>query len=321
MTLGDRFGISAETLAHLQRAIGDAQVVGGIVLGSGLGSLLETWPTVTTLQGADIPGYPRSTVAGHAGRMAVVRWDGSGADGALRAGGSEADTGGQDVTGCHAPGEIEARRGSDRISGQHVGLVFQGRVHFYEGYERPDVTFAVRLAAALGAGWMIFTNAAGSLDPNITPGTIMVVEDHIRILLLGAGPLQGIVKADAGRGTPYHPGRTEEFYRVLSAAGLRTVRGVLMGCLGPAYETAAEVEMARRVGAQAACMSTVVEVEEAARCGVDAVAASLITNLGTGLSARPLSHEEVMLMAEQIGPQFAAGIAQLVAGWIPDDRD
>lgn len=273
----ETFDIPDETLAFMTKSCGPRPFAGAVVLGSGLGTLLDSWETEVVLAGEEIPGYPRSTVPGHAGRVAVVRW------------------------------------------GQNRGLAFQGRVHFYEGYARPEVTFAVRLAAALGAKWMMLTNAAGSLDANITPGTIMVAEDHIRILFLGAAPLRGARGGSSLRGSPYHPRRTEELFRTLSRSGLRVVRGTLMGCLGPTYESASEVEMSRRLGAHAACMSTVIEVEEAARCGLETIAASLITNLGTGLAGKPLSHDEVVEMAGRVGPAFADGIARVVALWAGEE--
>ena len=261
-----------KTLAILREACGGEALAGAVVLGSGLGVLLEHWQSETILKGTEIPGYPRSTVAGHAGQVAVVRWNG------------------------------------------RPGLVFQGRVHLYEGYTRAEITFAVRLAAELGATWMLFTNAAGSVNPSFPPGTVMVVEDHLK-LFLGAyaagipGPGRSL------RGSPYHPGRTRDLLRMLSGRELAVVRGTLMGGLGPTYETCAEVEMTRRMGGDAACMSTVVEAEEGVRLGLEVAALSLITNLATGLSAEPLAHAEVVAMAAARGPELAAGIAAVVNAW------
>lgn len=261
-----------KTLARLRDACGGEAIAGAVVLGSGLGVLLEHWQPETILRGSEIPGYPRSTVAGHAGQIAIVRWNG------------------------------------------RPGLVFQGRVHLYEGYGRAEITFAVRLAAELGARWMLFTNAAGSVNPSFPPGTIMVVEDHLK-LFLGAHAA-GIPGAGRGlRGSPYDAARTRELLHILGGRDLTVVRGTLMGGLGPTYETGAEVEMTRRMGGDAACMSTVVEAEEAARLGLEVAALSLITNLATGLSSEPLSHEEVVAMAGARGPELAAGIAEVVDAW------
>jgi purine-nucleoside phosphorylase len=270
-----QYEIPAATLDKIRSAANGEPIAGAVVLGSGLGTLLDSWETVALFQGTELPGYPTSTVAGHAGRVALVRW------------------------------------------GKQLGLVFQGRVHFYEGYQRPQITFAVRLAAALGAGWMMFTNAAGSVHPHFFPGTVMVVEDHVRIFM-GA---TGAWRSGGGPtlcGSPYDQTRTEQCFRIMAREGLRVMRGVLFGGLGPTYETAAEVEMIRRLGAHGACMSTVVEAEEAARLGMEVVAMSLITNLGTGLSNQALSHDEVVEMANDVGPLMAKGIAEVVQTWQTD---
>jgi purine-nucleoside phosphorylase len=259
-------------VAALRDALGGRPVAGAMVLGSGLGVLLEAWETERVLAAETIPGYPRSTVPGHAGRVGIVRW------------------------------------------GEARGLVFQGRVHFYEGHDRPAVTFAVRLAAALGARWMLLTNAAGSADPRIAPGNVMVVEDHIR-LFAGRRSGTGAVPGPARCGTPYSARMAEEAFRVLGEEGLRTLRGVLQGCPGPAYETAAEIEMMRRLGASAACMSTVIEVEEAWRLGMEVAALSLITNWATGLSPHALDHAEVVEMAGRVAPFMGRALDRLARLW------
>jgi purine-nucleoside phosphorylase len=259
-------------LEPLRRAAGGEPLAGAVVLGSGLGGLLDAWSCEASFQPAALPGYPRSTVPGHAGRAAVVHWG--------------------------------ARR----------GLVLQGRVHFYEGHRRPAVTFGVRLAAALGCRWILLTNAAGATDPLLAPGTVMVVEDHLR-LTIGGRAAAGAVAGRRICGSPYDPRRTEQLFRELGAQGLRVVRGALFGGLGPNYETAAEVEMIRRMGGLAACMSTVIEAEEGARLGLEVAAVSLVTNLATGLAGRPLDHSEVVAVAAEVGPQLAAGVARVIAAW------
>jgi len=266
-------GVPDAALAVLRDALGGRAAAGAIVLGSGLGVLLEAWETERTLDAETIPGYPRSTVPGHAGRLAIVRW------------------------------------------GEARGLVFQGRVHFYEGHDRPAVTFGVRLSAALGARFVLLTNAAGSADPRIAPGGVMVVEDQIRIFAgRRSGP--GAVPGPTRSGTPYSARLAEEAFRVLGEEGLRTLRGVLQGCPGPAYETAAEIEMMRRLGASAACMSTVIEAEEASRLGMEVAALSLITNWATGLSSQPLDHAEVVEMAAKVAPSLGHALDRLARLWV-----
>ncbi|MFH1144050.1 MAG: purine-nucleoside phosphorylase [Candidatus Eisenbacteria bacterium] len=269
----------AAILSTLRDAFGDAPVAGAVVLGSGLGGLLEEWRPARILETAGIPGYPASGVAGHAGRLAMVEW------------------------------------------GRARGLVFQGRVHFYEGYRRPDVTMNVRVAASLGARWILLSNASGSVDPLVPPGTIVVVEDHIR-LLVGRAAAHGAMSGGPSKGSPYDTRRTEEAFAMLGREGLRAQRGILFGGLGPSYETAAEVEMIRRLGATVACMSTVIEAEEARLAGLDVAAFSMVTNLATGLAAGRLTHDEVVAAAKRIGPALARAIDRLVRSWaeepVPD---
>jgi purine-nucleoside phosphorylase len=265
-------GVPDAAVAVLREALGGARAAGAMVLGSGLGVLLDAWDVERVLDAETIPGYPRSGVAGHAGRVAIVGW------------------------------------------GEARGLVFQGRVHFYEGHDRPAVTFAVRLAAALGARWMLLTNAAGSTDPLLAPGSVMVVQDHIRLFAgRRAGP--GAVPGPTRVGSPYSEHRAEEAFRVLAEEGVRTLRGVLQGWAGPSYETAAEIEMMRRLGASAACMSTVIEAEEAWRLGMDVAALSLITNWATGLSAHALDHAEVVAMAARVAPSLGRALERLAQAW------
>jgi purine-nucleoside phosphorylase len=267
-----RTDIPDSALAPLRLAAQGEPLAGAVVLGSGLGGLLDAWPCEASFGPEELPGYPRSTVPGHAGRVVIVRW------------------------------------------GRRRGLVLQGRVHFYEGHGRPAVTFGVRLAAALGCRWILLTNAAGATDMRLAPGTVMVVEDHVR-LTIGGRAVAGAPAGPGLCGSPFDGRRTEQLFRELGAQGLRVVRGVLFGGLGPNYETAAEVEMIRRMGGHAACMSTVIEAEEAARLGLEVAAVSLITNLATGLCARPLDHDEVVAMAAEIGPELAGGVARVVAAW------
>ena len=263
--------VPAAALERLRAAAGEP-IAGAVVLGSGLGVLLDTWQPDVRIATSDLAGFPSSTVAGHAGSVALVR-----------------------------------------CAGRRV-LVFQGRVHFYEGYDRRQVTCGVRLAAALGARWLLLTNAAGSCDPLIVPGSVLVIEDHVR-LFMGLRGARGAAAGPPRRGSPYDQRRTEALFRTLGRIGLRTVRGALYGGFGPNYETAAEVEMIRRLGAQAACMSTVVEAEEAGRLGLEVAAISLITNLCTGLAVDRLDHEEVVARGREIGPKLGRAIDQLVCEW------
>ena len=265
-------GALAQARDAVLARLGPGPYAGAVVLGSGLGALLEHWAVEGDVDVATIPGAPAPGIAGHRGRLARVSW------GAAR------------------------------------GLVFEGRVHFYEGRRREEVTYAVRLAAALDARWVLLTNASGSVDRQVPPGTIVVVEDHVRVFI-GHRSAWGAVAGPRGTGSPYDGARCEALFGALAGEGLRVRRGVLFGGLGPSYETAAEVEMIRRLGATVACMSTVIEAEEAARAGLEVAALSMVTNLATGLAAERLAHEDVVAAARALAPAFARAVDRAVRGW------
>jgi purine-nucleoside phosphorylase len=162
----------------------------------------------------------------------------------------------------------------------------KGRAHLYEGFTPAEVVFPVRLLHALGARLLVATNAAGSLRPDIQPGTVMVLEDHINLPGFGGqNPLIG-----AGGGSERFVDMSEAYDRqlresVLEAArglGIRAASGVYVMVMGPSYETPAESRMLRALGADAVGMSTVPEVIAARRLGMRVLAMSSITNLVLG---------------------------------------
>jgi purine-nucleoside phosphorylase len=195
----------------------------------------------------------------------------------------------------------------------HVGrvrvLVQEGRVHLYEGHGPEAVTRAVRAYAELGIPLLVLTNAAGGVREEWEPGTLMRVEDHIN--LTGCAT-PGLAAPLAG--SPYD----ERLGAALEAAGLgagvELARGIYAGFTGPAYETPAEVRMARWMGADAVGMSTVLEAAAAAAAGMRVAALSCITNRAAGISGAPLAHAEVL----EVGRRAAAGIERLLAAAIPE---
>ena len=182
-------------------------------------------------------------------------------------------------------------------------LVFQGRLHLYEGHPVETITLSVRAAAELGVRDIVLSNAAGSCDGAIPPGSLMRASDLLDLFFhrirgraraphIGRG---GVLDADLGA--------------VLDEAARRERidlrHGVLCGSLGPSYETASEVRLWRRLGASAACMSTVPEAFAARAAGMRVAAVSLITNLGTGLRAGArLDHSEVVEQAAHAGEEL-----------------
>jgi purine-nucleoside phosphorylase len=147
------------------------------------------------------------------------------------------------------------------LSGTEVACLC-GRAHLYEGHPPSDVVFGVRLLAALGVETMIITNAAGGISPDCSPGTLMVLRDHLN--LTGQNPLTGANDDRMGPRFPDMSAAYDPALRALAKAAAReekldVAEGVYAGLLGPTYETPAEVNMLERLGADAVGMSTVLE--------------------------------------------------------------
>jgi len=176
--------------------------------------------------------------------------------------------------------------------------VFSGRVHYYEGRTFEEVTMNVRLAAGLGAGTLILTNAAGGLDPGFEVGDLMLIADHICLL---GGRAAFVGREERGRPV-YAPRLRRLAARVALERGIPLRRGVYLGSLGPTYETPAEIRMARRIGAHAAGMSTVSEASFGASLGLDVLGVSLVTNLAVPGRGGETTHEEV-LAAGRLGAE------------------
>ncbi len=245
----------------------------GLILGSGLGSFAETLENRITIPTVEIPNYPKSTVEGHEGKLVF--------------------------------GNI----------GKKKLLAIKGRVHYYEGYPMEAVTFGVRLMHALGVKSMIVTNAAGAVNPQYTPGDLMFITSHINFFF--DNPLRGPNDDTVG---PRFPDMEQEYdrqyihiaERIALSLKIKTQRGVYCASSGPTYETRAEVKMFQKLGADAVGMSTVPEVIVAKYYGMRVLGISCITNLGTGISATPLSHGEVTETADRVKNDFQNLIREII---------
>jgi len=186
-------------------------------------------------------------------------------------------------------------------------VAMQGRFHFYEGYSLQEVTFPIRVFKLLGVSTVILTNAAGSLNTEFTPGSLMVISDHLN--LLGDNPLRG---PNDERFGPRFPDLTMTYARDLqnivmmeaTAMGVEIHRGVYAALSGPSYETPAEIHMVRALGADAVGMSTVPEAIVARHMDLSVLGISCITNLAAGVSDRPVDHTQVMAMGERVRESF-----------------
>ncbi len=255
----------------LRAALGGRSGAIAVVLGSGLGRVAEAledpmeWPSGT------IPGYPESTVPGHAGRL------------------------------LFGP-----------LAGREIWVV-QGRVHLYEGYSAEETTRPVRLLHALGVRILILTNAAGSCDPAAAgPGDLVLCSDAIslffRPLARPASP-SGVWRA---RPPLADPALTRLAKTVARQKRIPLRTGVLVGCQGPSYETAAEAAAWRAIGGTVASMSTVPEAVAARELGMRCLLFSLVTNYATGVSKGLLSHDDVLRQADQAGGRLAGLLAALL---------
>jgi purine-nucleoside phosphorylase len=168
-------------------------------------------------------------------------------------------------------------------------LVFEGRVHFYEGHSWRDVTAPVRTAALLGARVLLLTNAAGGIRDDLGPGSLMAVRDHI--------DLTRPYCWRQSESSLYSPRLLDLLDEAAGAAGVVLGRGVYAMVTGPCYETPAEVRALRACGADAVGMSTAREARAACDAGLECAAVSCITNRAAGLGAGPLSHEDVLTTA------------------------
>ncbi|MBE0476150.1 MAG: purine-nucleoside phosphorylase [Coriobacteriia bacterium] len=193
-------------------------------------------------------------------------------------------------------------------AGTRVAL-FRGRFHLYQGISAPDAAFPARLAAALGARTLILTNAAGSLTPELPPGTLALITDHIGLLV--DSPLDGWSGGE--RGGPfvamrdaYDPGLRALAREAGDAFGIRLGEGVYAAVRGPGYETPAEVRALRALGADLVGMSTIPEAVAARALGMRVLGISVVANA----AGEGLSHDEVLAAAGS----SSARLERLTAG-------
>lgn len=269
-TLYDR----AQRAAQAIRLRANTDVSVAIVLGSGLGSFANDLAGAVKIPYAEIPGFARATVEGHAGQLVIGQ------------------------------------------TGETTIAAMQGRFHFYEGYALEDVTFPIRTLKLLGVKTLILTNASGSLNTEFTPGSLMVITDHIN--LMGVNPLIGPNDERFGPRFPdmtstYDPDLQNVVIEEAKAMGLDMRRGVYAALTGPTYETPAEIHMVRTLGADAVGMSTVPEAIVARHMGMRVIGISCITNLAAGVSNSPVDHSQVIATGERVREEFTELLRRVVA--------
>ncbi len=193
-----------------------------------------------------------------------------------------------------------------RLGGQPV-LLFQGRLHAYEGYSLRQVTFPVRLMAALGVKTLVVTNAAGGLNPSFRAGELMLIQDHLN--LMGDNPLVG-ENIDAwgprypDMSRPYDETLMELAQEVARRENLVLRAGIYVAVKGPSLETPAETRFLRLIGADAVGMSTVPEVIAAVHAGLRVLGLSVLSNLNLPAAMAPVSLEEILATVARAEPQL-----------------
>ena len=247
------------------RSVTDFKPKVAIILGTGLGYYAEKMKIKCEIPYKDIPDFPVSTVSGHAGRFLL--------------------------------GYI----------GETPVVMMQGRVHFYEGYPVSDVVLPIRLMKRMGAELLFLTNASGGINPSFSAGDLMLLTDHIS--LFAPNPLIGQNFDELGVRFPdmtqvYDRDLQEILKKTAAEQKIALQEGVYAQLTGPSYETPAEVELLRRLGADAVGMSTAVEAVAANHMGMRICGISCISNLAAGMTKQPLSHEEVQAAADSAAPKF-----------------
>jgi purine-nucleoside phosphorylase len=250
-----------------------------LVLGSGLGSFADSLTDATRIPFAEIPAFPRSTALGHAGQLVI------------------------------------GNAGSIPVA------AMQGRVHLYEGYSPQQVAFPIRVFGRLGIRSVILTNAAGGINLNYQQGALVLIRDHIN--LQGANPLVGPNDDRFGLRFPDMTHAYAKDYRAIAREeaaklGMTLHEGVYAALLGPSYETPAEINYLRIIGADLVGMSTAFEVIAARHLQMKVLAISCVTNMAAGILDQPLSHQEVMETGERVKTTFE-GLLRAVLPRIADD--
>ena len=254
-----------------------------LVLGSGLGDFADELSDPIIIPTETIPSYPVSTVQGHAGRLVF---------GSLK----------------------EQGRQSKPL------LVFQGRVHFYETHDVGRTLLPAYIASGLGAQVFLATNAAGGINRLFSAGDLMLIEDYLNVFLRFSSPQNDDsptaantpIEVIARPKNPFDPVLSGHILNAASDLKIPLKKGTYCWLSGPSYETPAEIEMLRRLGADAVGMSTVPEIIAANQLGMKVAGISLVSNMAAGMTGEKLSHEEVNQTAGRVKGRFTKLMREVI---------
>jgi purine-nucleoside phosphorylase len=221
-----------------------------------------------------------------------------------------------EIEGYPDPPTVVAGHAGRLLSGRVDGcpvVLFQGRVHMYQGLGALEAAWTARLAHALGVDTLVLTNAAGGVSTDLGVGDVVLVSDHLN--LTGRNPLDGWPGPQGGvpfvsLSEAYDAGLRRTALEVAAEQGLVLHPGVYAGLLGPSFETPAEVAMLRGIGADVVGMSTVVETIAARALGLRVLGLSLVANAAAG---KDLAHEEVL----ETGRRAQESLTRLLTALLP----
>lgn len=273
-TAHDLYDRAEDAASYIRNHVDEVPQV-GVILGSGLGEASSIVEKAACLDYNDIPNFPLPMTPGHKGEL------------------------------CVGPGPAG-----------HQIAVLCGRIHLYEGYTVKSVTFPVRALQLLGVDTLIITNAAGGLDSSQQIGDLLCLTDQLN--LTGEDPLTGESDPRLGprfldMSEPFDPGLTALAQEAAGQQDVRLHPGVYAGVKGPTFETRAEIERLRRMGADAVGMSTVNEVIAARHGQMRVLGLSVVTNVA-GLRLEDVSAEVIaasQAASEAVKTLLAAIIARL----------
>lgn len=244
-----------------------------LVLGSGLGDYADDIRVEAEIDYHEIEGFPVSTVPGHEGKF------------------------------------IFGYVGDVKV------VCMKGRVHYYEGYPISDVVLPARLMKMMGAKILFLTNASGGINTSFQAGDFMMITDHVSIF--APNPLVGENIEKLGTRFPdmshvYDADLQSIIRESAQKLGIKIQEGIYAQLTGPSFESPAEIRLLSKLGVDAVGMSTVVEAIAANHMGMKICGISCVCNLAAGLSANPLTHEEVQAAANEAAPKFKALVTEVI---------
>ena len=250
----------------------------GVVLGSGLGAFSDSLINGVRIPYSELPDFPVSTAVGHAGELVAG------------------------VIGANGHGVADV-------------VVMSGRFHLYEGYSARQVTAGIRLFKEFGVERVILTNAAGGINLAYGKGSLVLISDHIN--LQGVNPL---LRRGEDLSVSRFPDMTEAYSLALrdkareagADLGIPLPEGIYAGVLGPSYETPAEIQYLKTIGADLVGMSTVMETIAANHLGMEVLGISCVTNLAAGLGPGKLQHTDVLDIGKRVSSTFLRLLTTLI---------